>query len=304
MTARRDRRHPRDRLLAVVVGAAVAATVLAACESDLLPSPSPTGTPEPTAQVSHYGLGATVWYAGLVLRFRTATAELGEHGGRVAVTVSIENPGTEDRTFDIPVDIVAGSDAFEPTRESVLPTIPTGVTAYTTLHYEVVGRTALDDAVVRIGQSGDHQGIVPFMPGTVDSVTLEPVQAKLSGTGNASDLRLTLRSGELRWDLPDWGEELASGSAILTVTYDVTYRGSFSGGFAFTGDNVALKLPDGKVVEARPDGRSQSVGVIGKGRSLRGQMTRFEIPAGLSGPFVLVVRNGRAQGSIRFTLPG
>ena len=49
----------------------------------------------------------------------------------------------------------------------------------------------------------------------------------------------------LRWDLPDWSQELDASLEALTLTYDVTYTGDFAGGFAFTGDNVALRLPDG-----------------------------------------------------------
>ena len=172
------------------------------------------------------------------------------------------------------------------------------------MSFEVLGPVSIGDAILRIGDPPRHLAIVPFASGGSGPVTFQPITAKLSGTGNAADLRLTLRSGELRWDLPDWGEELPATSAALTLTYDVTYRGSFSGGFPFTGDNVALRLPDGRIVAPRPDGRSQSLAVIQAGRTLSGLSTRFEIPSGVTGPFSLIVRNGSAQGAIRFQLAG
>ena len=62
-------------------------------------------------------------------------------------------------------------------------------------------------------------------PGPVKLATLEPVTLAVKGTANAADLRVILRTGELRWDLPDWGQELPVNTAALTVTYDATYRG-------------------------------------------------------------------------------
>ena len=84
----------------------------------------------------------------------------------------------------------------------------------------------------------------------------------------------------LRWDLPDWSQELDAELAALTLTYDVTYPGDFAGGFAFTGDNVALRLPDGTIVEPRRDGHSQSVELIGARKTKKDLFSRFEIPAG------------------------
>jgi len=283
---------------------ALVAALVAACGLDApVPSPTPTPAPEPTPTLTTYPLDTAVWYAGLVLTFGTATAELDRRGGTVSVPTSIENPGPDDLTLAAPIRIVAGRMTFEPTRESVLPSIAAGATGYTTLTYQIVGLGSIDDAVLRVGDPGDHQAVVPFVADDVSPVTLEPRAPKVSGTGNASDLRVTLRSAELRWDLPDWGEELPSESAALTVTYDASYRGSFSGGFAFTGDNVALKLPDGTIVEARRDGRSQSVALIGTGRTVRGLSSRFEIPSGTPGTYVLLVRNGSAQGTIRIVIP-
>jgi hypothetical protein len=67
---------------------------------------------------------------------------------------------------------------------------------------------------------------------------------------------------------------------------------------------VALRLPNGKVVDSRPDGHSQSVELIGAGKTKRGLMSRFEIPAGMTGKFALLVKSGGTQRAIGFTIKG
>ncbi len=130
------------------------------------------------------------------------------------------------------------------------------------------------------------------------------MNAKLSGAGAAGDLRIALRASTLRWDLPDWSEELPAATESLQLTYEVTYLGSFPGGFAFTGDNVRLRLPDGTLVEPRRDGHSQSIELIGAEKTKKGLFTRFEIPAGTTGRLALVVRNGSTTKAIPFSLGG
>jgi hypothetical protein len=129
------------------------------------------------------------------------------------------------------------------------------------------------------------------------------VEFDLRGTGTAGDLRINLRHGVLRWDLPDWSQQLASDLQALTLTYNVTYLGEFAGGFAFTGDNVYLRLPDDSIVNPRRDGHSQSVELIGAKKTKDGLFSRFEIPAGMTGKFALFVKNGETKTAIVFTVP-
>jgi hypothetical protein len=89
---------------------------------------------------------------------------------------------------------------------------------------------------------------------------------------------------------------------VITVTYDATYNGSFAGGFPFTGENVALRLPNGDVVEARRDGHSQSIELIGAKKTKKNLFSRFEIPADATGEFALLVRSGSTSKAIPFTL--
>jgi hypothetical protein len=299
--------EPRTGRAGTVAGLALGLVVLlgaSACEATPSQTPIPTSTPEPTATVSLYQLDSTVWYAGLVMTFGTATATLDARGGIVSIPVQLQNPGTEDLTLDAPIHLTVAGASFEPTRETVLPSVFAGSGGYTTLTFNVVGQTTIAAATIAVGAPDNHQAIVPLGPAGPKLVALKPVELALHGTAVASDLRLALSGGELRWDLPDWGDELPSSSASLTLTYDVTYTGTFAGGTAFTGDNVSLLLPDGKSRGPRADGRSQSIAAIGPGKTLRHLSTRFEIPAGLPGTYTLVLSENGRQGRIRFTIPG
>jgi hypothetical protein len=300
----RRRRASRLALAAIAALATVAATLAGCSLEQVSQSEPPTPTPQPTPTRTTYQLDRTVWYAGLVITFTAATAQLDARGGTVSIQTAFANPTADDRTLEAPIRLIVGSRTFGVTQAAVPPVLPAGGTGYTTLRFEITGLGSVDDAVLEVGLSGEHQAVVPLLAGQATPVTLEPLDVPVSGNATAHDLRVVVRSAELRWDLPDWALELPAGRAILTVVYDASYRGSFSGGLAFTGDNVALRLPDGSTVTARPDGRSQSIVLIGAGATERQLMTRFEIPASLPGTYALVVLNGQAEGAIEIDLPG
>jgi hypothetical protein len=278
---------------------------LAACSPDA-PQATATSTepPAPTPQVTLYQMNTSVWYAGLVLTFTSATAIFDPTGGTLTVLIRMDDPGTDDLAFEGPLRITAGAEGFDPVHGTTFPTVTAGGTTEVLVSFDIPGRPSVDDAVIRVGRSDANQAIVPFGTGLPKLTTLEPVAVPVKGTANAADLRVTLKSGEIRWDLPDWADEMPVGKAALTLTYDATYRGSFSGGLAFTGDNVSLTLPNGSTIGARPDGRSQSLALLLPGKTQAGLSTRFEVPSGLSGKYVLVIRNGTAKASLPFTVPG
>jgi hypothetical protein len=280
-----------------------AAFIVAACSPEVAPSPSPVTGGEPTPSVTVYHLETTVWHAGLVLAFHSATATMDPRGGIVDIDARFENPTDDPLTVTSPIRLTAGGQGFELSRDTKLGDIPGHGATEVTLSFDVIGRSNVEDAVLRIGESERHQALIPFRPGLVPTVTLEPRAIEAKGVATAGDLRLTLKSAEQRWDLPDWLEELATSAQALTVTYDVAYRGSFGGGFAFTADNIALQLPDGSTIAPRRDGRSQSVVLIGAGKTVAAQFSRFEIPASVSGPVRLVLKNGSATATLALTIP-
>jgi hypothetical protein len=267
-------------------------------------APTPTSTPEPTPVTTSYRLGMSVWYEGLVLHFDEATAVLDARGGPVEVTLRIQNPNDAPGVLDGPIRLAIGSTHVEPNRESSIPDIDPQGSATVVLTYELQGIASVDDAAIEVGAVPLHVARVPLMPDPAAKTVFEPVPIEVAGAGTAAELRVTLRSGLLRWDLPDWSEELGAELAVLTLTYDVTFAGNFPGGISFTGENVALRLPDGTVVEERRDGHSQSVELIGPRKTKTGLFTRFEIPFGLTGKFALLVRNAGATKAVAFTIGG
>lgn len=282
---------------------AVAAAALVGCDSgQASAAPTPTRAPEPTPVTARYQLGTSVWYEGLVLHFDRATAILDDRGGPVEVIVRVQNDAVDAVDLNAPIRLVVDGQTIEPTRESRVATVPAGGQVGAVMTYELQGITSVDAAVVEVGLAPQHLARVPLTPAGGEPVVFQPVELDLAGTGTAGDLKINLKGGVLRWDLPDWSQELAEDLQALTLTYDVTYLGGFAGGFAFTGDNVYLRLPDDSIVNPRRDGHSQSVELIAAGKTKDGLFSRFEIPAGMTGKFALFVVNGEAKSGIVFTI--
>jgi hypothetical protein len=256
----------------------------------------------PTPTITSYAIGVTAWYAGLILHVDEATATVDEGVGTVEVALRLENPGTDTATLVAPVLLVAPGETLQPVRETVFPDIPAGGTAGSGVAFAVDRTFKLAVAALRIGRPDEHQVVVPLVAGSGTSVTLEPRTLKVGGSGTAGSLIVKLTGGELRADLPDWGLELPGTSLALTLVYDVTFRSSFSGGFPFTGDSVGLRLPDGTTIAARPDGHSAPAAVIAAGATTKGLRSRFEVAAPATGAYALVIRNGSATATIKFTI--
>jgi hypothetical protein len=285
--------------LLVIVG------LLAACDAPAQSvAPTPTRAPDATPIDFTYELGTDVWYEGLVLHVARARTILSPAGGTVDVFMTIENPGQDPSALDAGFSLVVGATRLEPTRDSQVPSIPGGESRLALVSFELQEIASAADAVLEIGAAPNHVGKVPFSDPAGQAVRFQPIDLELKGNGTAGDLKLTLRRGVVRWDLPDWSEELPATLRVLTVTYDATYSGSFSGGYPFTGENVALRLPNGDIVESREDGHSQSIELIGSRKTKKNLISRFEIPVDATGEFALIVRAGGTERAIKFTIGG
>lgn len=300
------RTSPRRTHAARLLAAIAVFALVAACTDAPVPTsaPTPTAVPEPTPVSKTYELGTKVWYQGLVLTFDRVTSLLDVRGGTVDLLVGVANPNTDDAELDGDIALVVGDVRILPTRDSHVPKIPATSSVATILTFEVQAISSVDPAVFEVGGAPDHVGRVPITPAAGEAVTFEPVVFGVTGSAQASSLKVAMKSGLLRWDLPDWSQELNANLEVLTLTYDVTYAGDFAGGLAFTGDNIALRLPDGTVVTARKDGHSQSVELVGPRKTKKGLFTRFEIPAGTTGRFALIVRSSGAEKTIQFDIAG
>jgi hypothetical protein len=284
---------------------ATAGLLLAGCLVDAptpLSRPTPTPAPDPTATVTAYPLDTTIWYGGLILTFGTAIATVDAKGGPIGVDLTIQNPGEEDASLDGPILLTASGRAVQTSRETVVPLVPAGGRVGLPLQFVVDGAFDVASAVLRVGRSAENQALLPFVPGVVEPVTLEPVAAELTVEGQAGALRIELSGLELRADLPDWHQELPRGVLALTLTYSATFRSAFAGGFAFTADNVALRLPDGTTVRPRSDGHSQSILVIGPGVRESALRSRFEVPSPGGGAYALEVRDGSTTKLLPFSV--
>lgn len=285
---------------------AAAAALLAGCLADATPptgGPSASAAPQPTPTVTAYRLDRSVWYGGFVLTFIRATSTLDPKGGPVAVDVLVGNPGDDDATLDGPVLLASGGTAVEPTRESALPLVASRSLVEATLVFEVDGDFDVATAAIRVGRPEEHQAILPLVAGTASTVTLAPWRSAVAVDGQAGSLFVELRGVELRADLPDWREELDRSLMALTLTYHATFRSDFSGGFAFTGANVALRLPDGTTIGPRRDGHSQSVAVLAARTRQTGLRSRFEVPAPGNGHYALVIKDGSKAVELPFDVP-
>jgi hypothetical protein len=286
--------------------ALVISIVLAGCLTDApppTPQPTASASPEATPTVTIYRLDRTVWYGGFVVTFGTATATLDAKGGSVAVEAVIGNPGDDDATMDGPVVLAAGALTVESARESVLPLVPAHDLAKATFVFDVAPEFDVGAAEVRVGREAEHRAIVPLTTASASTVDLRPVAYDLAVEGKAGSLLVQLHRAELRADLPDWRLELDDGVMALTLTYDATFRGTFSGGFPFTAANLGLRLPDGTVLEPRRDGHSQSALVLAPGVPALALQSRFEVPAPGVGPYVLVIRDGATTTDLPLEIP-
>lgn len=291
------------RRLAVAVAAAAIVTGCMDAPPSLVP-PTPTREPEPTPTVTTYELGASIWYEGIVVHIDRVTATLDARGGPVDVALRLENPGPDIAELQATIFLRVDGVPIEPTRDSRLPPIPAEGAVNSLMTYELQGVTSVDDATVQVGAAPSHLAFAPLTSAGGPAVTLEPQVLLLTAIGTAGDLRITLTGGLQRWDLPDWSQELPADRQAITIDYNATFLGNFPGGFAFTGENVALRLPDGTDVPPRADGHSQSVELIGAGKTKRGLFSRFEIPDSVAGEVWFVLTDGEEEGLIPLVIPG
>lgn len=264
----------------------------------------PTTAPEATPAATTVQVDGEAWFAGFHLTFGAATADLTPgRGGTVTIQTMFENTGDEDATLDATLNLASAGENARDALEMDIPRVPGGLSAKGLLAFAVDDTFTFDDAVLTLGRSGNQQAVVPLTAMAGEAVTLAPVAVTATGSGQAGDLRIDLDGGELRADSPWSHGQMEDGSFVLTMTYSATFDSGFAGGFAFTAENVALRLPDGTTVGVIQDGRSQSIELIGPDSTVKDLFSRFEIDDPAAGDYAFLVRSfDGAEDEIAFTI--
>jgi hypothetical protein len=303
------------RAIRPFVLSAVLVALVAACGGSAAPAASsaapvaPSGmaveasaTAAPSAAVATFEVGREAWFAGFHVTFGTATAEItaGKRGS-VTIEATFENTGHEDARLDATINLASAGKNAQEGLDQDIPSVPAGLTGTGRFAFRVADSFTFDDAVLTLGQAANQQAVVPL--GRAGSaVSRQPVEVSVTGMAKANDLQIDLERGELRADSPWKHGQQKKGTLVLTLDYSATFNSGFAGGFAFTGEHVALMLPDGTTVGAIQDGRSQSIELIPPNATKKHLFTRFEIDDPAPGAYVLLVREGTAKGEIPFTI--
>jgi hypothetical protein len=249
-------------------------------------------------------VGQEAWFAGFHVTFGTATAQLDSYGGTVLIEAEFENTGDEPGSLDATLDLAYGGEHAEEAFEMDIPNVPGGSMSDGTFAFRVDDTFTFDDAVLTLGLSTNQQAVVPLTPTAGEAVTQEPVAIDAAGRGTADTLTIDLHGGEMRADQPWSHGQMEDGSFVLTLNYDATFESDFAGGFAFTAENVALRLPDGTTVGVIQDGRSQSIELIGPESTVKDLYSRFEIDDPAGGSYALLVRSFEdTEDEIPFSIP-
>jgi len=257
-----------------------------------------------TATVTTVDVAREAWFAGFHLTFGTATAEItARRGGTVEIEATFENTGEDAARLDATIALVSGGKTAREGFNQDIPSVAGEASAKGLFAFDVDDTFSFDDAVLTLGRSSIQQAVVPLKSDATAAVSLEPKTVSVSGSGAAGDLKLQVRGGEIRADRPWSHGQQKEGSLVLTLNYDASFTSGFAGGFAFTGENVALRLPDGTTVGTIQDGLSQSNELLGPNATKKDLLSRFEISDPAPGSYVLLVRNsGSPDAQIPFTL--
>jgi hypothetical protein len=298
-------------LVVVAVAACGGSSAATSSPSSPASTSADTGsTAERTAAASNGPVVTTVevgqeaWFAGFHVTFGTATSEItAGRGGSVEIPAKFENTGDESARLDATLTLISGDETATDAFGMDIPSVPGGQTGKGTLAFDVEDTFTFEDAVLTLGQPANQQAVVPLSASAGKAVSLEPKAVTFSGSGQAGDLKLDVTGGELRADTPWKHGQQEKGTLVLSVDYSATFDSGFAGGFAFTAENVALKLPDGTTVGVIQDGESQSIELIGPNATMKHLFSRFEIEDPAAGSYALLVRSfDRAEDEIPFTL--
>ena len=164
---------------------------------------------------------------------------------------------------------------------------------------------SMDDAVVTFGAATTNQAKVPLGT-TGEVVSYAPTTQSVSGSATSGDLTIKLTKVETRVYGPGTGYRQAdAGKVYIVITGQATT--SASNGYAFSGDNLTLTLPDGTAVTGvdTQTSKGSCCAVIDANAAL-GFTEIFVTSDPPQGKYTASVVNGTTnpKGKIPFTLTG
>jgi hypothetical protein len=292
-------------------GVLAAAAILAGCQGSggeggagapaAAPAAAAPGTavsspgPAPTIAERTLAVAKTVWYGGFKLTVREARLR----PGALELVTAFENLGTETRALRADVVVQsAGRNYFETAASHDVPTIPGGASQDGTLAVAVDGLFRLDDAVVVIGRADTNQARFPLGDrGPV--IAFRPAPVPVAGSVSAGQLRVVVRSAELRGDILNQYRQAGRGRLALRIDYTAEVSNCQTVEFG-----LSLVLPDGTPVD--PIGGDTADG--------SGRFRVFEVPDPPKGHYQLRLEVGAGTsvgsgcprnitGSMPFDLP-
>jgi hypothetical protein len=255
------------------------------------------------APVSH-SINHAVYYAGFSLNLGEATLHSTDTGGRVVdIVTAFGNEGSDPTAFSATLDLASAGSHYQPDdRSAKLPTVAGQAQSSGNLSFDVDDKFTFADAILTIGQASHEQVVLPLGAGGT-LVDLAPKTFALTGTASTGPLKLDVKGGLLRTDNPKDHLEAEKGKRFLSISFDVTDTTGVPGGYAFTHDNVALKLSDG--TQLVPD--DGPIELLNPNSTLRAQTVRFTVPAPGAGSYQLVLIDDTAAphttSAIALTVP-
>jgi hypothetical protein len=248
------------------------------------------GATTTTAAGSPTTIDKTVWFAGFQVTIKNAAISTAPDTAvtTVNLAVTLTNEGPTPVRFDGLIDLGSGGSHYK-FDNSTLPNVAGGASHDDNLSFDVDTGFKLDGATLTIGQPGHHQAVIP-LGGAGNLIDLAPITLGLSGSVMAGNLKVSVKGGEVRTDVPADHVELDQNTAALALTLDIHYGGDNS--YPFGHNNLALVAPNGSqiAVSAGP------IEVLTPNATRTNETVRFLIPEPVNGAYQLILRDPTANG--------
>jgi hypothetical protein len=251
--------------------------------------------PEPivTAQIDK-----TFWYAGFKVTLGKAMYGPGK---QVTIVATFDNESTQSEIFEAELVVQTPANNFiaDSGMQDDVPKVPGKSSGMGTLVIPVNRQPfSFAGATLIVGDASGAQAKVP-LDGNGTLVDLAPKPVAVTGSVTAMTLTLTLKGGDLRYDVLSSHEQLKVGKLSLTLIFNISFTSDIQDEYPFSGNNLTLKLPDGTTTGSQ-DG---PVELLKTRTTLQDQSVRFTVSNPPTGKYGLVLTDDKVSQELGFTLP-